>query len=122
MASKGVVFHEPVQAHVSGGGTRECVSVMQPAVGYGVTSISEPVTREPWRAGIGSSTVRQDYRCNAKMLEPSSSHRWAWRITVNQELYKFGRETVTSLCKKLLQMHNRGCGDLYTSGVCCIGI
>ena len=81
---------------------------MQPAVGDGVTSISEPITREPWRAGIGSSTVRRDYRCNAKMLEPSLSHRWAWRITVNQVLHKFGRETVSSLYKKLLQMHNRG--------------
>ena len=59
----------------SGGGTLECESVMQPAVGDDVLSISEPVTKEPWRAGIGSSAVTGDYRCNAKMLEPSSSHR-----------------------------------------------
>jgi hypothetical protein len=65
-ASLGVVFREPVQAHESGGGTLECASVMQPAVGDGVKSISEPVIREPWRAGTGSSTVRRDYRCNTK--------------------------------------------------------
>ena len=42
------------------------------------------------------------------MLEPSSSHGLALRITASQVPNKFGRETVSSLCKELLQMHNRG--------------
>jgi hypothetical protein len=67
-ASKGVVFRKSVQAHESGGGTLECVSVMQPAVGDGVTSISEPVTREPWRA------MRRDYSRDATMLEVGVAH------------------------------------------------
>jgi hypothetical protein len=64
--------------------------------------------QENRNAGIGDRTVRRDHGCNAKMLEPGSSHRWAWRITVNHVMIMFGRETVSSLCKNLLQMHNRG--------------
>jgi hypothetical protein len=69
---------------------------MQQLASDGVTSASEPDT-----------DVRRDYRRDATMLE-SGSLKWAWRMTVNQALNKFGKKAVKSLCNELLQMQSKG--------------
>ena len=74
------------------------------ATDKGVTVHREPVTKEPQRAGRGGGDICRDYRRDATMLE-KGSRKWAYRLTVNKALEKFGKDAVQSLCAKLLQMH-----------------
>ena len=72
----------------------------------GVTVSSEPVTEEPQRAGRGGRAIRRDYRRDATMLE-KGSRKWAYQLTVNKALEKFGKDALKSLCAELLQMHQK---------------
>jgi Reverse transcriptase (RNA-dependent DNA polymerase) len=72
----------------------------------GATTIMEAAVQEPERAGRGGRAVRRDYRRDATMLE-SGSRKWAWQLTVNKALDKFGKHAVKSLCAELQQMHNK---------------
>ena len=62
----------------------------------GVTVQSDPVVEEPQRAGRGGRAVRRDYRRDATMLE-HGSRKWAWQLTVNKALDKFGKDALKSL-------------------------
>jgi len=77
-------------------------------VGGGEPVVAEPEPAEvEQRAGRGGRAVRRDYRRDATLLE-KGSRKWAWQLTVNKALDKFGAAAVKSLCSELLQMHNKG--------------